>query len=168
MSYRNKTYIIFNADYPKDDGDIKEYHLMCEWKDNDKIDFDFHNAHDLNNLRDGSSEKTIKDKLRARMKNSKQAIVLVGEHTKNLYKFVRWEIEIAIEMDIPIIAVHLDKTNGSSDKTPPIVRDKCYFLNVPFEQKKIKYGLDVFPEYYHKNKGDRPSSRYYADWSDRI
>jgi hypothetical protein len=58
MSYKNKTYIIFDAD-----NDIKHYRLMTAWKNNDKIDFNFYDAHGLNNLRDGSSEETIKKNL---------------------------------------------------------------------------------------------------------
>ena len=164
MSYRNKTYIIFNADCPKDDGDIKHYRLMTAWKKNEKIDFDFHNAHDLNNLRKTASENQIKRKLRERMKNSKQVIVLVGERTKNLYKFVRWEIEIAIKLDLPIIAVNIDKKNRQTNRTPPILKEKCYFMNVPFEVKKIKYALDKFPTEYHKNESNVPSGKHY-DWS---
>lgn len=168
MSYKNKTYIIFNADYPAGQGDLLYYNLMKAWKNNDKIDFNFYDAHDLNNLWAKSSEQTIKAKLRERMANSKQAIVLVGDHTKNMYKFVRWEIEIAIEMDIPIIAAHLDGSNSGSNKTPPLLKENCYFLNVPFGPKKIKYALDVFPNAYHANKSEAPSSRYYADWTNRI
>ena len=37
MSYRNKTYIIFNADYPNGEGDIKYYRLMTAWKKNKKM-----------------------------------------------------------------------------------------------------------------------------------
>lgn len=159
MSYKNKTYIIFDAD-----SDIRYYRLMVAWKENDKIDFNFYNAHDLNNLRDGSSEETIKRKLRERMNNAKQAIVLVGESTKNLYKYVRWEIEIAISMDIPIIAVNLDKHDGATINTPPILRDNSYFVSVPFEMKKIKYALDYFPDEYHREKRNAPNDRYY-DWS---
>ena len=59
MSYRNKTYVAFDAD-----NDIKYYRIMTAWKENDNIDFDFHNAHDLNNLMNTSSEETIKRKLR--------------------------------------------------------------------------------------------------------
>ena len=159
MSYRNKTYVTFDADT-----DMKMYRLMTAWKENDKIDFNFHNAHDLNNLRDGSTEQTIKRKLRERLKNTKQMIVLVGENTKNLYKFVRWEMEIALEMDIPIIAVNLDNKNEATDRTPAILKTKAYFLNVPFEMKKMKYALDNFPSAYDRGKSDAPSSRHY-DWS---
>ena len=97
------------------------------------------------------------------MKNSKQAIVLVGEHTKNLYKFIRWEIMIAFDLDLPIIAVNLDKKNCRTNRTPPVLTDRCYFVSVPFEIDKIKYALDNFPKHYHKNKSNAPADLYY-DW----
>ncbi len=86
------------------------------------------------------------------MKNSKQAIVLVGDSTKDLYKYVRWEIEIALKMDIPIIAVNLNKLNKAHSKTPPILKNNAYFVSVPFEVKKVKYALDNFPNEYSKYK----------------
>lgn len=143
------------------DTDIGMYRLMTAWKENKNIDFDFHNAHELNNLMGTSSEDTIKRKLRERLNNTKQAILLVGENTKNLYKFVRWEIEVAISMDIPIIAVNLCKSDRATAKTPPILRDKAYFVSVPFEMNKIKHALDNFPAEYHREKSKAPSSRYY-------
>ena len=164
MSYRNKTYVAFNADYPPGGGDLKYYNMMTAWKANDKIEFDFHNAHDLNNLTSGASDRQIYLKLKERMKNAKQLVLLVGDHTKNMYKFVRWEIEIAIEMDIPIIAANLDKSNCATNKTPPILKKSCYFVNVPFEMKKIRYALDNFPTDYHKEKHNSPPSRSY-NWS---
>jgi len=164
MSYKNKTYVVFNADYPAGGGDIGHYRLMTAWKANNGIDFDFHNAHELNNLTINASDAQIYRKLRERMNNTKQLVVLVGDHTKNLYKFVRWEIEIAIDMDIPIVAVNLDKSNGSTLKTPAILKDNCYFVSVPFELKKIKYALDNFPAEYHQSKSSAPSGRSY-NWN---
>ena len=162
MSYRNKTYVIFNANYPENSGDIKYYNLMIAWKRNEKFDFNFYDSHKLNNLQKTASDDQIKRKLRERMKNSKQVIVLVGEHTKNLYKFVRWEMKIAIDMDLPIIAVNLDKKNGSTAKTPPILREKSEFVSVPFEAKKVKHALDTFPKYYN-GVSSLPRGLYYAE-----
>lgn len=159
MSYKNKTYVMFDADT-----DMKMYRIMQMWKSNDKVDFNFHNAHELNNLRATASEEQIKRKLRERLNNTKQAILLVGDSTKNLYKFVRWEIELAINMDIPVIAVNLCKTNGSTVKTPPILKNNAYFVSVPFEQAKIRYALDNFPNEYHREKSKAPDDRSY-DWS---
>jgi hypothetical protein len=76
MAYRNKTYICFDGDT-----DMHWYRLMQAWKDNDDIDFNFHNAHDLNTARDSSQEESIKKQLRERFANSKLLIVLIGEKT---------------------------------------------------------------------------------------
>lgn len=146
------------------DTDIGIYRLMTAWKENKNIDFNFHNAHELNALRATSNEATIKAKLRERLNNTKQAILIVGENTKNLYKFVRWEIEVALELDLPIIAVNLCMTNRETDRTPPILKNRAYFVSVPFEMKKIKYALDNFPSEHATQKSQAPSPRFY-DWS---
>lgn len=64
------------------------------------------------------SGESIKRQLRARFANSKDFIVLIGEKTKNLMRFVRWEMEVAMNLGLPIIAVNL---NGSRQQDTPIV-----------------------------------------------
>ena len=117
MPYRNKTYVCFDAD-----NDIHYYRLMLAWKQSDKTDFQFYNAHDLNRLLPTSSEETIKRKLRERLRNTKVFIVLIGKSTQYLYKFVRWEMEQALMLNIPIIAVNL---NGKRQKD----KDRCPAYN---------------------------------------
>lgn len=131
------TYICFDAD-----NDMTPYQYMRGWKNNQNIPFDFDNAHDLNNLRDGSSDETIKAKLRARMAQSDLLIVLVGEKTKNLYKFVRWEIEIALERGMAIAAVYLNGSRNRDDTVcPPILRDELV-LHIPYKQAAIKWAMN--------------------------
>lgn len=157
MAYKNKTYVCFDADE-----DIKYYNLMKAWKENDNIAFDFHNAHEINNLRDGSSEEQIKKKLRERLANSKVLIVLIGEKTKNLFKYVRWEIEWAIENNIPIIAVNLNKER-SIDNTlcPPILKNQLA-MHLSFEQKIINYALNNWPnQHLEENKSGKTGDFYY-------
>jgi len=55
MSYRNKTYVIFDGD-----NDMWAYAYMKGWKQNENIDFDFHDAHDLNVITDRASEESVK------------------------------------------------------------------------------------------------------------
>ena len=77
--------------------------------------------------------------------SAKHAIVLIGENTKNLFKFVRWEMELALKKDIPIIAVNLnDKRRIDPDRCPSIIRDE-YVVHISFNMKIIKYALDNFP-----------------------
>ena len=61
MAYRNKTYIAFDGDK-----DMSYYRLMTAWSANERFDFEFHNAHDLNTARDTSQEESIKRQLRER------------------------------------------------------------------------------------------------------
>jgi hypothetical protein len=152
MAYRNKTYVCFDADT-----DMLAYGRMLGWKENDRIDFDFHNAHELNNLRDGSNEETIKRKLRERLNGTKLLIVLIGENTKNLHKFVRWEMEIALNMGIPIVACYLDESRKRNDKLcPAIIRDELV-LHIPYKQVTIKWAVDNWPSSHfdRKSKGDK-------------
>lgn len=156
MSYKNKTYIIFDGD-----NDIRHYRLMLAWKENQNFDFNFYDAHDLNTARDSSTEESIKSALRERMASAKQAIVLVGNNTKYLRMFVPWEIELARKKDIPILLVNL---NGSrvydSNLCPSCVKDNIYTMSVSFQPKIIKHTLDYFPSLYaeYKNKKDHTYS----------
>ena len=108
---------------------------------------------DLNSARDTSTEESIKARLRERMANSKQMILLVGEKTKNLRKFVPWEIELARKKDIPIIVVNLNnKRYHDVALCPSAVEDDVYTIHIPFKMKIIKYALDNFPDAYYANK----------------
>ncbi len=150
MSYRNRTYVAFDGDE-----DMWAYRFMRGWKNSEHIDFDFHDAHDLNSARDTSTEESIKARLRERMANSKQMILLVGENTKYLRKFVPWEIQLARKKDIPIIVVNLNNERGyDEDLCPSAIKDWTYTMSIPFKMKIIKYALDNFPSRYHANKND--------------
>ena len=147
MAYRNKTYVCFDADQ-----DMKYYTMLLAWSENDKFDFEIYNAHEINNLRKYSNEETIKRKLFERLKNSKVMIVLVGEKTKNLYKYVRWEIEKAIELDIPIIAVNIVedsngkyKRNVDNDNCPKILKETIA-LHIAFREKILSKAIDEWPD----------------------
>ena len=159
MAYRNKTYVCFDAD-----DDMKYYNLMKAWKENENIAFNFYNAHDLNNLRNWSSEETIKRKLKERLQNTKMFIVLVGAHTRYLYKFVRWEIDYAIEKDIPIIVVNLNgQKEYDNNLCPPILRDKLS-IHIPFKQKIIDYALNNWSDEHrtYRQKG-KNGNYFYVD-----
>ncbi|WP_278554717.1 TIR domain-containing protein [Parvimonas micra] len=147
MAYKNKIYVCFDADE-----DMDYYNLLKAWNKNENFDFLMYNAHELNNLRDGSKEQTIKRKLKERLDNSKLMIVLIGKNTKYLYKYVRWEIEKAIELGIPIIAANIVKDengkykrNVDNDNCPKILKETTA-LHIPFREKIITKAIDEWPD----------------------
>lgn len=157
MSYRNKTYIIFDGD------DIKYYRLMQAWKENDNIDFDFKDAHDIGDIREDSQESTVKRRLKERFSNSKQIIVLVGKNTKYKYKYVRWEIEVAQDLGLPIIVVNLNgKRKINNDLCPAILKNSLA-VHVSHNRDIIKYALDYWPSFHDKNKDTESLPYHYED-----
>lgn len=150
MAYRNKTYIAFDGD-----NDIRYYNLMKTWSNNSNSNFNLYDAHDLNITYDTSLEESIKSQLRKRFQESKILILLIGENTYRLTKFVKWEIETAKKLNIPIILVVLNENN--------IIPN--WFLNypavkVPFNQSRIQFAINNWPIFLEKNK----SRKYTGVW----
>ncbi|GAK31017.1 hypothetical protein WOSG25_061470 [Weissella oryzae SG25] len=160
MAYRNKVYVAFDGDE-----DMAAYRTLQMWSANENIDFDLNNAHDLKSSRDSSSEETIKRSLRERMNNSKTFVLLVGEKTKNLYKFVRWEIETAIKLGLPIIVVNLNGNRKTDQLLPPILRDEL-LIATTFQSKILNYALNNWPESDKKYRKNNQSGHYY--YSDSV
>jgi MTH538 TIR-like domain (DUF1863) len=123
---------------------------MKGWKQAHHIDFDFRGSRDIDGMTaSAENERYIKSKLRPRMDQCSVVVVLVGSSTRWLYKYVQWELELALQMDLPIIVVSLaEKNQIDSGSMPPIIRDKC-IIQVPFKMKAIKYALDDWPSTYH-------------------
>ena len=148
MPYRNKTYVCFDGD-----NDIHYYYLMRAWKRNDGFSFNFFDAHDLNVARDTSLSDSIRHQLRKRLLNSKVLVVLVGERTRYLYKFVRWEMEQALDLDMPIIAVNLNGLRVvDRDLCPPIIKDELV-KHVSFNAAILQYAIEKWPGRHRERRG---------------
>lgn len=155
MAYRNKIYVAFDGD-----NDIRYYELMKAWDANENIDFEFHDAHDLRQAADTSLESTIKASLLERFKNSKLFILLIGEHTKYLRKFVKWEIETAIRLELPIICVNLNGSEKEDDNCPSSL-DGYLAVFIPFKEEKIKNAINNWPDQDAKLRKERQTGHYH-------
>lgn len=156
MPYRNKTYIAFDGDT-----DMHYYRLMTAWKAHDGFSMNFHDAHDLNTARDSSQEESIKRQLRERFANSKLLIVLIGEKTRYLTKFVKWEMEVALRLDLPIVGVNLNGSRKKDDRCPTTIRDELV-VYTSFGHDIIEYAMDHWPDGHksHRAKGETGAHHY--------
>jgi hypothetical protein len=153
MSYRNKTYVAFASE------DIKKYWLMEAWRENDNIDFQFYDAHDLYISLDTSKPETIKRNLRERMKNAKQIVLLGSRDGKrkggNGVSFLAHEVKIMMEFNLPVVVANLDgdRTIDKNFIPTPLLNADYYTLSVSFQPKIIKYALDHYaPQYASSGK----------------
>ena len=160
MAYRNKTFVSFDGDT-----DIHYYRLMQAWKQSEHIPFDFYNAHDLNSARDSSKEESIKAQLAERMRNSKVFVILVGESTRYLYKFVRWEIEQAISRDLPIIVVNLKgQRSMDTERCPPLLQG-ALTIHISFNAAIMQHALENWPASHSKYREQKETGAYYYNES---
>ncbi len=156
MAYRNKTYVCFDGDT-----DMKYYNLMKAWKQNDNTDFNFYDAHKLNSARDTSLEQSIKNQLRERLKNTKLFVVLLGEHTKYLTKFVKWEMEQAISLKLPIIVVNLNQRRDVDNERFPNALKNYPTISISYNQKIMQYALENWEVGFKNHYRNNEMSSYY-------
>jgi hypothetical protein len=153
------TYVIFGGDK-----DLYAYAYIRGWKVNDRVEFDFRDAHDLGSMTARAQDEAyIKSELRRRMEASNLAVVLVGESTKYLRKFVAWEIELALKLSLPIIVVNLNGKRSMDPDRCPVPLKTGYIVHVAYKRAIIKYALENFPSEFARRDRDATEPRYYND-----
>ena len=160
MAYRNKVFVSFDGD-----NDIHYYRLMRAWKQSDRTSFNFSDAHGVNTALDTSTEVTIKRRLGQRMANSKVLVSLIGEQTRYLYKFVRWELEHGRNLGLPIIGVNLNGLRWQDpDRCPPVIRDSLA-IYVSFQPSILQHALENWPSEHVKLGREGESGPFYYNQS---
>ncbi|WP_087099401.1 TIR domain-containing protein [Nocardiopsis sp. JB363] len=160
MVYRNKTYVAFAGE------DLHCYRLMEAWRDNKNIDFNFFDAHDICTARDSSRPETIRRRLRDRIVNAKQVVMLISDTTKpkagRSTSFLFYEVEQIVKLDLPVVFVNLNGNRGSqTGKLPTMLRER-YTMSVSFQPKIIKYALDDYVAKFQGNsRVDGKSGPYF-------
>ena len=136
--------------------DIHYYRLMLAWKENEHIDFNFTNCQ-LSQEIHSENEAYIKSKCRERIGMAGTFAVLIGQDTRSKHKYVRWEMEVAIEKNCRIIGINLDGSRRVVDSTcPPIIRN-IGAIFVPFSPKIVAYALENYQmkpndDYHYKDE----------------
>jgi antiphage defense system Thoeris ThsB-like protein len=137
---------------------------MRGWKVNERVEFEFRDAHDLGPMTGRAQDEAyVKSELRKRMIASAQVIVLVGESTKNLRKFVGWEIDLAVNLGLPIIVVNLNENRQMDCDRCPVPLRTGYIVHVAYKRVIIRHALENFPAEFAQRDRTLTGSRYYTD-----
>jgi hypothetical protein len=126
-----------------DSEDIRSFHLIKAWKENENIDFDFINMQ-LETSINSQNEAYIKGILRKKITNSGTFIQLIGQNTKSKHKYVRWETEVAIEKNCRLIGVNLNNLRFMDENSTPAILKNKGVIFVSYSPKIIKFALDNF------------------------
>ena len=135
---------------------MKYYRLLEAWKEHDDIEFEFVNSHDKTAaVRDNSTRETLKARLRERLNNSKNLLLIIGGTTKLDRDWIPFEIGYAVDTcKLPIIA---GDPNYSSIMAPAQLRSiwpassetrmnfrQPKVIHVPFKKEPIRAAIMQF------------------------
>jgi len=97
------------------------------------------------------------------MQNSKMFVLLIGEKTRYLYKFVKWEIEQAVSRDMPIIAVNLNGMRSQdSVRCPPVLKDELA-VYVSFNPAIMQHALENWEDFHCQLKRQGKTGPFYYE-----
>lgn len=158
MVYRNGTYIAFHAAGSTDPtaSDIKYYRMLKAWHEHDDIEFEFINSHDkVAGVRDSSTKATLQRSLIARLNNSKNMVLIIGQTTRFDSDWVPFEIGYAVDTcKIPIIATYVGydwilAPAQLASLWPPafasrIANSTVKAIHIPFKQRAIDEAIRQF------------------------
>lgn len=185
MAYRNGNYSAFYVAEPFNESnlgasatrDFVTYNMLRMWKGQDST-FPFNDSHNKNyNVRDGSNwEYTLKPRLRERIRNSKNIVLVLSSVTKNS-RALREEIDYGInDQGLPIIVIYPEYSEKSDIASLsgikqqiknlwdnlPVFRDNMYkvpTLHVPYKKDLIRSAL-LDSNYMINTKGNAVASYY--------
>lgn len=166
MAYRNGTYIAFHAEGTNvpTDSDIKYYNLLKAWTAKKDDDFSMINSHEKTAVvRDSSKRATLETRLKTRLNNSKNLLLIIGETTKDDTDWVPFEIRYAVDhCDIPIIAAYVDykyvlQPETHESEWPAALKTRindksARVIHISFKKEPIKAAIDQF-DINNKPKG---------------
>lgn len=161
MTYRTKTYIA--ADWT---GDKDAVDKLYEWKNNERLNLDFIDAHEYTQARDSSLNCSIKKSLHTRMDVSKKFVLIVGKDTiklrngscqycdnyvnslysssycKNNYSidyrsYIEYECDLAIKANLRIIVLY-NYANVDKSKCPERLRNVGVHINMFYYDQQGK------------------------------
>ena len=128
---------------------------MQAWREHDHIDFDFLDAHDLNIALDTSQPETIRRRLRERLANTKQVVMLLSDTTKpkggRSNSFLYYEIETIVKLGLPIVFANLNGSRAIQQAKLPTSLTDQFTVSVSFQAKIIQHALDNYVDSFATN-----------------
>lgn len=185
MTYRNSNYTAFYVSEPFSESslgahatkDFCYYNMLRAWK-GQNTSFPFNDSHGKTyNVRDGSDwETTLKPRLRERLRNSKNIVLILSSNTTNS-RALREEINYGInDQGLPVLVIYPEydtkesmKTNGELKQSIrdlwdkiPIFRDSMNTiptLHIPLKKELIEKSLNG-KDFMLSTKGQAGIFRY--------
>lgn len=138
--------------------------MLKAWTEKTDDDFFMIDSHQKGSaVRDSSKKQTLELRLKERLRNSKNIVLIIGDTTKNDRDWVPMEIKYATDdCGIPIIAAYtgydyICAPQKLSSLWPKALKERiengaASVIHIPFKKKPLKDAISQF-SHNHKPKG---------------
>jgi len=89
-------------------------------------------------------------------------VVLIGQNTRYLHKFVKWEIETAIRLNLPIVGVNLNGSRSQDDRCPSAMRDTLA-MYVSFNEKIVTFAMKNWMDWHYRHQQSGKTGAFYYE-----
>lgn len=146
MSIQEKIYVAYDA---ANDHDF--YEQMQEWVQSDETPFNFINGYEFAKQIDKVNDDVLKAKIFERMNESSVCVLLIGKATKSFRRFVKWQIEYAINSGKPIIAININGIRSVDYDRCPTILKKNLSIHIASQAPILEYALLNWPASHQKH-----------------
>lgn len=155
MSIQEKVYVAYDAD-----NDHDFYEQITDWVKSDNTSFNFINGYEYSKLLDKVNDDILKAQILARMDESSVCVLLIGKKTKSFRRFVRWQIEYAINSGKPIIAVNINGIRSVDYERCPTILKKNLSIHIASQAPILEYALLNWPASHEKYHAAEKNATY--------
>lgn len=157
MAHKQKIFISYSQT------NLVEYNLINAWlnsEDYNIITSTLASSELLSNPRGILNYMTsINEKIR----NASVFMILIGENTRELNNAMLIEVNQALAIKLPIIAVNINGLRYMDvNNCPSILRDK-HVLHIAMNAKIIEKALEIWPDFSRSHQEDNLGPRYFKD-----
>jgi hypothetical protein len=123
---------------------------MQEWELSNGDKFNFIDGLDLYNQLDKVSDDILKAQVKERMNLADIYVLIVNKTTKSYRRFIRWQVEHAINSGIPLIAINANGIRSVDYDRIPTVLKKNIAIHIAFQAKILEYAIQNWPSSFRE------------------
>lgn len=133
MSYKGKIYVICHETF-----DVAAYDKLKDMKQTDDSQFDFVDSLTLSVQLDVLNDEELKSLLYKNMDEADIVLILLSKKVKSMRKFVKWQVEYAINQGMPIICMNNSPLRSIDYSITPTKLKKKRSLYISYDSKVLE------------------------------
>lgn len=102
--------------------------------------------------------------LEQKLHNVSAFILIVTENARNLSMQMLWEVNVALNKDVPIIAMNINGLRYIDENNCPTLLKNKHVLHIANNSKVLEKALEIWPTYYKEHKKEAgQGARFFKD-----